>query len=133
MAPALSRRPLSLLVDEDQAARLIMVRAMSMAGYDTLVAADGEAARTILRGLPTSPNLIITDLRTRKLGGEELATWLVQHAPAVPVVFVSGHPGVLESSPFRRRALRKPFTETALLAAVQQAVQAHEYRTRIRG
>jgi DNA-binding response OmpR family regulator len=109
-----------------------MVRAMSTAGYDTLVAADGEVAKTMLWSLRRSPDLIITDFRIRKLGGEELAGWLAQHAPAVPVVFVSGHPGLLESSPLRRRALRKPFTEAELLTVVQQVLQRHEYRTRLR-
>jgi CheY-like chemotaxis protein len=132
VAPAVSRRPLSLLVDEDRAARLVMVRALSAVGYDTLIAVDGEAARTLLRALPASPDLIITDLRIRMLGGEDLAVWLTQDAPAVPVVFVSDHAGLLESSPSRRRALRKPFTGTELSAAVQQVLQAHQYRTRLR-
>jgi CheY-like chemotaxis protein len=62
VAPAVSRRPLTLLVDGDHATRLVMVRTMSTAGYDTLIAADGEAAETMLRGLRTPPDVIITDL-----------------------------------------------------------------------
>jgi FixJ family two-component response regulator len=87
----------------------------------------------MLRGLRTPPDMIITDLRMRRVGGEELAEWLAQHAPAVPVVFVPGHPGHLESSPFRRHALRKPFTGAELLAAVQRVLEAHRYRTRLSG
>jgi CheY-like chemotaxis protein len=132
-APAVSRRPLVLLVDDDHVARLVMVRALSSAGYDTLIAAGGDAATTMLRGLRMPPDMIITDLRIGRIDGDQLAEWLAQHAPAVPVVFVSGNAGLLESSPFRRHALRKPFTGAELLAAVQRVLQAHKYRTRLSG
>ena len=132
-APAVSRRPLVLLVDDDHAARLVIVRALSTEGYDTLIAGSGEAATTMLRGLRMPPDMIIADLRMGRMGGEELAEWLAQHAPAVPVVFVSGQAGLLESSPIRRHALRKPFTGAELLAAVQRVLQAHSYRTRRSG
>ncbi|MFL5494141.1 MAG: response regulator [Gemmatimonadales bacterium] len=132
-APAVGRRSLVLLIDDDCAARPVMVRALSMAGYDTLIATDGAAAAHLLRGLRMPPDLIIADLRIGRLGGEDLAEWLAQHAPVVPVVFVSGNAGLLESSPLRRHALRKPFSGAELLAAVERVLQAHRYRTRRTG
>jgi two-component system response regulator FlrC len=132
-ARAVSRRSLVLLVDDDDAARLVMVRALSTAGYDTLIAADGGAAAIMLRGLRMPPDLIIADIRMRPMGGEDLAEWLAQHAPVVPVVFVSGNDGLLESSPLRRQVLRKPFSGAELLAAVERVLQAHGYRTRLTG
>jgi len=55
-----SRRPVILVVDDDQLIRVLLQDALSAAGFDAQLAADGESA---LRSFPTlQPDLVLLDL-----------------------------------------------------------------------
>ena len=72
-------------------------------------------------------DLVICDLVMPVLGGREVAEWLREHSPAVPVLFVSGYPrAYLEAHHLYDPAvpmLRKPFLPSRLLEAVEEQVR----------
>ena len=58
------------------------------------------------------------------IGGPELAELIRKQAPAVPVVFVSGHADIVATAPGLRGAtlLRKPLDCTALIDEIEIAL-----------
>jgi two-component system cell cycle sensor histidine kinase/response regulator CckA len=113
-APATpSFRRLILVVDDAETVRLLASRALSDEGYDVVTAPDGQSAISVILGLRTPPDLVITDLRMPIVPGEVLAAWLTQHYPQVPVIFISGFPedpDIILPGPL----LEKPFSPAAL-------------------
>lgn len=113
-APAVpSFRPLILVVDDSPTVLLVAWHALTDEGYDVVTAADGQGAISVVLGLRTPPDLVITDLRMPIVPGEVLAAWLTQNYPQVPVIFISGFPedpDIILPGPL----LEKPFTPAAL-------------------
>ena len=113
-APAVpSFRPLILVVDDSPTVLLVVWHALTDEGYDVVTAADGQGAISVVLGLRTPPDLVITDLRMPIVPGEVLAAWLTQNDPQVPVIFISGFPedpDIILPGPL----LEKPFTPAAL-------------------
>jgi CheY-like chemotaxis protein len=113
-------RPLVLVVDDALAVRVVMARTLTDAGYDVLTAPDGQSATTLIQGLRTPPDVVVTDVKMPAMGGEAFAAWLAQHYPRLPVIFVSGFADDYEelSGPM----LPKPFTPEALSTLVRQTL-----------
>jgi CheY-like chemotaxis protein len=109
-----------VVVDDALALRLVMARTLTDAGYDVLTAPDGLSATTLIQGLRTPPDLVVTDLKMPAMDGEALAGWLTQHYPRLPVIFVSAFAGDHEELP--GPLLPKPFTSDALSALVGQTL-----------
>ena len=61
-----------LVVDDDQAVRDALRRALTMQGYDVELAADGEEALLKLRSNPNAIDLAIVDILMPRLDGLEL-------------------------------------------------------------
>src|SRR5947209_758415 len=61
-----------LVVDDDQAVRDSLRRALSLQGYDVELAGDGEEALFKLRTNPLSTELLVVDVLMPKLDGLEL-------------------------------------------------------------
>ena len=90
-------RPRLLVVDDDHGDRVFLHRAFRMAGaaVDIRFASDGEDALDWLQEAAAGerPDLILTDLRMKRVGGLELLDLLDADARLrdIPVVAVSGH------------------------------------------
>jgi len=119
-SPAPSR-PLVVVVDDTLPVRLMTARALTMAGYDVLSAPDGAAAVTLIQGLRTPPDLVITDLRMPAMDGEALGRWVMVRYPRVPLVFISGFVPE-DTGELPGAFLSKPFTPEVLLSVVQGAL-----------
>jgi len=116
-------RPLVVVVDDTLPVRLLVSRTLVEAGFDVLTAPDGAAAATLILGLKSPPDLVITDMRMPAMGGEELGRWVGLRHPQVPLIFISGfipqNTGELPGS-----FLPKPFTPEVLLEAVRHALSS---------
>jgi CheY-like chemotaxis protein len=122
MTAPLSDRPLILVVDDALPVRLVMARSLTGAGYAVITAPDGQSASTLIEGLHTPPDLVITDLRMPRMRGEALAAWLGERYPRLPVIFASGFPqdyDVILPGPL----LQKPFTPEALCNVVRRVLE----------
>lgn len=113
-------RPLVIVVEDTLELRMLMVRALTEAGYEVLSAPDGSAAATLILGLKQHPDAVVTDLQMPVMTGERLALWLAHWYPRVPLVFISGYgdgdPSL--SGPL----LAKPFHPEALCTLVDQVL-----------
>jgi CheY-like chemotaxis protein len=110
-----------LLVDDEAGVRDAAARTLRRYGYDVYEARHGGDALRIIEA-HQDIQLVLTDLLMPEMGGRELRRRLRERYPRLPVIYMTGYgahaadPG--EAGPI----LEKPFTSTALVRHVQQAL-----------
>lgn len=121
--------PRILLVDDDDAVREILRKALVAAGHEVDEASNGDLAIAAYRR--QAADLVITDLVMPDKDGLETIMELRRMDPSVRVVAMSGGgrtlgPGQLYLESARalgaRQILSKPFTVGALLKAIGDAL-----------
>jgi two-component system, cell cycle sensor histidine kinase and response regulator CckA len=115
-----------LAVDDDRAILNLVHQVLADAGYRVLVATGGwEAIREFESG--GSVELLLTDVIMPDLTGPVLAERLRSKKPDLRVLFISGfHDADLVQRFVTRKGftlLPKPFTVTALLRVVREALE----------
>ncbi len=112
-----------LVVEDSDTVRSLLQRVLSINGYNTLAAQDGQEAVEIARTHADAIQLVIADVVLPKLQGQALADELRAVMPDVKILFVSGHSdevvaaaGVDTENSF----LAKPFTNATLTRTVQE-------------
>jgi PAS domain S-box-containing protein len=115
-----------LVVEDEESLRQLTTRILVRNGYQ--VCALGSGAEAVRRaGDPAQPiTLLLTDVVMPEMMGNEVAARIGVIRPDVPALFMSGYAqpildshGVAASS---YDILAKPFTESALLTRVRQAI-----------
>src|SRR5712691_13430957 len=116
-----------IVIDDNDAVRMTMRRALERAGHEVLEASDGEAGLKLLA--ETGAPLVITDIFMPGQDGIVTIRRIRKESPGVKVIAVSGgdSTGRLD---LRKAAelfgaatsLRKPFSSAALLRAVQDVL-----------
>jgi PAS domain S-box-containing protein len=127
LAAGISRRPKILVVEDDRDLALLLRRQLESEGYRVLLAGTGEDALWLAR--EAQPQLITLDIMLPDLDGFSVLEQLKENpaTSGIPVVIVS----VLTDTE-KGYALGavdyvvKPFEETKLLNAVQNALQTFE-------
>jgi signal transduction histidine kinase/ActR/RegA family two-component response regulator len=122
-APA-ARGESVLVVEDEEGVRGLTERILRDAGYRVRTAPGGEEGLTLAREL--RPDLVLTDVVMPGMSGSSLARAIATELPEIQVVFMCGYTddvvtrhGVAER---RFALLEKPFTRTALLRAVRDAL-----------
>lgn len=115
-----------LVVDDEEVVRLLVSRALTEAGYRVVQATHGAAALALLEGGTHEIDLLLCDLVMPALNGRDLARWLAEHHPGLPILFISGYPlPYLEAHDLYDPAiplLRKPFLPSRLIESVEEAL-----------
>ncbi len=83
-----------LVVDDEPAVRRVLVRQLTQAGYRVSEAADGILALDRLRSAVIAVDLVLTDLVMPNMGGEAMTRRINQEFPGLPVLCMSGTPGL---------------------------------------
>ncbi len=111
-----------LLVEDDDAIRLMVLRALTMRGYEVLTAADGVEALELVHDDGGTVDVLVTDTVMPRMGGPELARRLRARFPELVVLFVSGYPAdsLEELQGAGDHFLAKPFTPTELVSRLQE-------------
>lgn len=125
----LLRKPMVLLVDDEDSLRHWLRRAMEEEGYQVLTASDGAHALSLLRRSRFPVQLVITDVSMPTMNGVELAAHIALEPSPPPLLFMSGGhqhadlPGPVLSKPFRAHEL-KDLARLILIGRVP--VQLHD-------
>ncbi len=135
MAPPSLRAPLPvgaqvLVVEDMEALRRVVARALRSAGATVWEAKHGREALAVLEEQPTV-ELVLTDVRMPIMGGVELARSLAAGAGAPALVFMTGFADVSDSNdPVMRGVpvLYKPMTEADILRLVGREITARRRR-----
>jgi two-component system cell cycle sensor histidine kinase/response regulator CckA len=117
-----------LIVEDEDAVRVFLMRTLSAAGYTVAEAKNGAAALETLRSRTSPCDLVLSDVVMPLMGGPELSRRVREEFPQARVLFISGYAGeslsaqgVLENG---TRVLKKPFGPRELLDAVHEVLDA---------
>ncbi|MEO6874002.1 MAG: response regulator [Opitutaceae bacterium] len=110
-----------LLIDDDQPIRDMLVKVLSHAGHEVIVASNGFDGVALFR--QQNADLVVTDL-VMPHGGLPTIRVLREEFPALPIIAISGSrtplamAGVLGAT----RTMTKPFKLDELVAAIAAAL-----------
>jgi CheY-like chemotaxis protein len=117
-----------LLVDDDDVFLAMLSAVLTRAGYQVIVAFDGQRAINLYKSRPT--DLVITDLVMPEKEGLELIGELKRFHPEVKIIVVSGAgKHALEDylkmakALGANRVLAKPFSEREILEAISEVLE----------
>lgn len=123
-----SAAPLIGIVDDDQSVRDSISSLVRSTGLRSTTFASGEAILNSKGGYEA--DCLILDVRMPRLSGLELQRRLADVQSPTQVIFVSGNPGdeVWEKALHQGAIafLDKPFSEKALLGAIQAALHCRD-------
>jgi nitrogen-specific signal transduction histidine kinase/ActR/RegA family two-component response regulator len=128
--PPSSRAETILLVEDEGALRGLVNETLSLDGYRVLAAATPAEALDIALAHPGPIDAVLTDVVMPGMSGRDLAERLKALRPLAPIVYMSGYTddaigvgGLLDPGTL---FLQKPFTSTALLWKIREAVDGVE-------
>jgi two-component system response regulator RegA len=110
-----------LLVDDDETFRLRLARALAARGLEVATAADPAAA--VAEARRSRPDYAVVDLKMPGGSGLDLVRELVDHAPAVRVVVLTGYGSIASAVEAMHRGahhyLSKPADADEIIAALE--------------
>lgn len=112
-----------LLVEDDDAVRLVTRRALENAGFTVLDAISGPDAIRVAAGYAGEIGVIVADVVMPGMSGPACVDRIRSLRPNVPVLFISGHSDdVLDEYGVdrTRNFVHKPFTPSDLMRAVRE-------------
>ncbi len=114
-----------LLVEDDDAVRMIAGVSLKLQGYTVLEASNADEAISIWQQNSAVIRLVVTDVAMPGMNGRELAEHLRTQDPSIRVLYLSGYNedtvvrhGTREATAF----LQKPFTARVLAAKVREVL-----------
>ena len=111
-----------LVVEDDEAVRLIVLDELNELGYQTLQAIDGPTAIAILHS-QRKLDLLLTDVGLPGMNGRQLAEISREHRPNLPILFMTGYAeNALSRADFLAPGMQmisKPFAMEALAARIR--------------
>ena len=115
-----------LLVEDNDAVRMVGHRALTRSGYTVLDAADGEEGLEVAAGYPGHIDLVVTDVVMPRMGGREMARRLAETRPETRIIFTSGfiENSMLRTDIFEPGAhfLPKPYGPTELIRQAMEVL-----------
>jgi CheY-like chemotaxis protein len=123
-----------LVVDDDAFIQNTVRLVLQRAGYDVLLASNGEEAVALLaqRDSAATINTVLCDLDMPNMKGVELISHIHSQYPTIPIVVLSGTTDEDYLDAINRQGvsdwLRKPVTNATLLEKVRIAVRLNGLR-----
>jgi PAS domain S-box-containing protein len=118
-----------LLVEDEEVVRKLAREVLESAGYEVMVAGEGEEATRLCIEHPQEIHLLLSDVVMPGASGTEVAARLSSLHPEMKVLFMSGYTdeaivrhGVLDC---RVKFLQKPFSPVSLCRKVRDVLDSH--------
>jgi two-component system, cell cycle sensor histidine kinase and response regulator CckA len=108
----------ALVVEDDPVVRGMAARGLREAGYAVFEAVNGREAVDLIGAHTGRLDVVVTDIGMPEMDGYDLARWLSEARPGMPIVFMSGYGDPEPNVPF----LQKPFAPDVLVRQVGQAL-----------
>jgi two-component system response regulator (stage 0 sporulation protein F) len=116
-----------LVIDDAAAVRELLEQMLRLAGHEVLLAGNGKEGLDLLRRQPVE--LVITDLFMPEKEGLETIQELHRDFSNLPVIAMSGEPGMPSLLGIAKRfgavkTIEKPFDRTEMMAAIDEALRS---------
>jgi two-component system, cell cycle sensor histidine kinase and response regulator CckA len=119
-----------LVVDDEEAIRLVTRAALERHGFEVVTARDGAEGWALFQASPTRFCAAVIDLMMPRMNGRQLVRQMRELAPDLPVIFSSGLTDEKDGSAPQlsfealraKTLLRKPYNEAQLLATLREAL-----------
>jgi FixJ family two-component response regulator len=111
------------VVDDDESVRESLPGLLNELGFATKTFSSAE--EFLQSGVADNAKCLILDIAMPGMSGPELHRELVKRGYSIPTVFMSARPEVASQANMREgpvRCLLKPFSEAALLEALERAL-----------
>jgi two-component system cell cycle sensor histidine kinase/response regulator CckA len=117
-----------LVVDDEETLRATLTRALTRAGFDVRVAANGAEALAIVEA-GHDIDAVLTDLVMPVMDGRKLALTLRERVPHLPVLCMTGYADGLDDGPpdapwAPTRIISKPFAISTVVERLKQTFNA---------
>ncbi len=113
-----------LLVEDDKQVRALANTFLKLAGYEVILAEDGEMAIEMFQKYQEEISLVVLDVVLPKIGGRQVMEEIYKLAPGLPILFCSGYSSdgihtnfILEDDLV---LLQKPYSRDNLLRKVRE-------------
>src|SRR6201996_1361944 len=117
-----------LIVDDEEAMRLLVARAIAMDGHEITTAADGAEALEILESADSPFELMLTDIQMPVMDGIALALSAARDFPQVTILLMTGYAEQRERASglnaIVHDVVSKPFSVADIRTAVADALAA---------
>ena len=102
------KTPTVMCVDDDAGIRELYGALLGQNGYEVIAATNGRHALRVFESKKGKIDAVILDYEMPEMNGLQLATWLKQRHPTLPVIMISGsHPELEQMTPFVDAAMGK--------------------------
>ncbi len=111
------------VVDDDESVRESLPGLLNELGFATQTYSSAE--EFLQSGVADHAKCLILDIAMPGMSGPELHSELVKRGYSIPTIFMSAHPEFASQPDMREgpvECLLKPFNETALLGALERAL-----------
>jgi CheY-like chemotaxis protein len=116
-----------LVVDDEDAVRMIIQKSLELFGYEVVSATNGEEALRIYSEIGGKFDLVIMDMIMPKLSGEELFFKLKEINPQVKVLVSSGYASDVGTKRILQNGglglIKKPFSVEELVTEVKKCLK----------
>jgi two-component system nitrogen regulation response regulator NtrX len=123
-----------LVIDDDADVRNALQLVLKRAGYQPLLAADGQAAINLMEQKDQAAGIaaVLCDLEMPEMDGATVIAHFHTHHPLIPIIVLSGAAPTKFLDAVGQQGvgdwIRKPATNEAVLGKVREAVHLFELR-----
>ncbi|MGC1560811.1 MAG: response regulator [Bradyrhizobium sp.] len=125
--------PRLLIVDDEDAMRTLVARAIAMDGHEIVTAADGAEALEILSNGQNAFDLLLTDIQMPVMDGIALALTVARDLPDLTILLMTGFADQRERASglnaIAHDIITKPFSVADIRSAVADALAARKAGT----
>ena len=124
-----SDRHTVLVVDDEFLMRGVLVEVLQDNGFVAIGVASAEEAMAYLSG-PGHVDLVFSDIKMPGIDGFNLARWIHEQRPEIPVILASGYPGKANMAAELCQAefLRKPCDFETIVEKIRAAIERRKVR-----
>jgi two-component system cell cycle response regulator CpdR len=119
-----------LIVDDEEAMRLLVARAIAMDGHETVTAQDGAEALEILTREDGAFDLLLTDIQMPVMDGIALALTAARDFPQLTILLMTGFADQRERASglnaIAHDVISKPFSVADIRTAVADALASRK-------
>ena len=113
-----------LVVDDEDALRMVLSSELSSSGYEVATASDGDEAITVIQNKKF--DLVLLDIKMPKIDGFEVLKFIKKNYPAMKVIMLTGFADLKNAIESKKHGaedfVSKPYDLVDLLTTIERVL-----------